>query len=156
MTVIPAVILVGAASYIYNQYYSPTPAKYEFLRGEGEICTVEYAIVTIGSDGSVSTSRVGFVSDLEGFVNDIKETDFYEGIAIESIKALRDIKTLSGFVINYNDGSFEVITPHFSITSELSLTDIGDLLEVDIYSFDKARIEAMLIKYAPPPELNQA
>lgn len=149
MTVIPALILACAAGFIYNNYFKPTPMEYGFLRGESEICSVEYAIVSFDSEGNLHTQRVGFVTDVDGFVADIKALDCYAGIPLDSFRNLRDIKTLSGFVINYTDGSFEVITPYVCLNSDLEITEIKDLLEADVYCFDKTAIQDMLIKYSP-------
>lgn len=154
MTVIPAAILAGAAGYIYKTYFSPEPMEYEFLRGESEIHSIEYAIVSFGEDGSVNTSRVGFVEDTEGFVSDIKSLDCHKGITLDSFRNLYDVKTLSGFVINYNDGSFEVITPYFCINSDLDIKEIKDILTADVYGFEKDAIFDMLKKYAPSGVIN--
>ena len=151
MTVIPALILLGAAGVLYNKYFSPQPTEYEFLRSKEEIHAIEYVHVTIGSDGSINTSRVGFVDDVDGFVADLTAIDCYKGMPLESFQSLYDIKTLSGFVINYTDGSFEVITPYFCTNSDLKLEKPEDLLTADVYVFEKDAIQKMLIKYAPGP-----
>ena len=147
--VLPALLLLGVGAYLYDSYLKPTPMDYDFLRTESEIHSVEYAIVGIGSDGSVNTQRVGFVMDVSGFIADIRKLDCYKGMPIESFQNLHDIKTLSGFVINYNDGSFEVITPYVCLNSDLKIEKPEDLLTADVYVFDKEAIKELLIKYAP-------
>lgn len=147
--VVPALILTLAAGIIYNVYLKPTPMEYGFLRGESEICSVEYAIITFDNKGYVHTDRVGFINDVDDFVNDIKALDCYAGIPLESFKDLHDIKTLSGFVINYTDGSFEIITPYVCLNSDLKINKIEDLLDADVYVFDKNGVQEMIIKYAP-------
>jgi hypothetical protein len=147
--VIPALTLMGIGVYLYDSYLKPTPTEYDFLRGESEVCTVEYAIISFGEDGSVNTQRVGFVDDVQGFVTDLKALDCYDGMPTQSLMALKDIKTLSGFVINYTDGSFEVITPYVCLNSDLKINSPEELLTAEVYVFDKDGINEMLIKYAP-------
>ena len=149
MTVIPALILIGAAGIIYNEYFKPTAMEYSFLRGESEICSVEYALVSFDEEGNLQTDRVGFIENVDEFIGDIKALDCYSGIPLESFRDLKDIKTLSGFVINYTDGSFEVITPYVCLNSDLQINELSDLLEADVYVFDKAEIQKLLKKYAP-------
>ena len=151
MTVVPALILACAVGFLYNKYFSPTPMEYELLRGEEQICSVEYSIISFGEDGSVNADRVGVVKDTDGFIADLKSTDCYRGVSVESAKNLYDIKTLHGFVINYTDGSFEVITPYFCINSDLKIERVEEILTADVYSFDKDVINEMLVKYAPTP-----
>jgi hypothetical protein len=148
MTVIPALILILGAGYIYDNYYKPVPTEYEFMRAEEEICSVEYAIVSFGEDGSVNAERVNFVENMASFVAELKEIDCYKGIPLDSIKNLYDVKTLSGFVINYTDGSFEVITPYFCVNSDLKISKIEDLLSADLYCFDKESIFNLINKYS--------
>ena len=149
--VLPALALAGVAAYLYDSYLKPTPMEYNFLRGESEICSVEYAMVSFGEDGNVRTDRVGFISDTAGFIADIKALDCYKGMPLESFGSLKDIKTLHGFVINYNDGSFEVLTPYVCLNSDIKIEKPNDLLKADVYVFDKDGLNAMLIKYAPGP-----
>ncbi len=149
MTLVPALILAGALGFVYNSYFKPVPMEYDFLRGEGEICSVEYAIVSFGNDGSVKTEGIGLVTDLEGFASDLKALDCHKGLPLDSIRNLYGIKTLSGFVINYHDGSFEVITPYFAINSDLKIEKINDILSANVYGFEKSGVQEMLKKYAP-------
>lgn len=148
MTVIPTLLLAGAAGYFYNNYFKPEPREFSFLRGEGEICSVEYAIVYFDDEGNIYTERMGFINDTPGFVADLKEIDCYSGIPLESFRSLYDIKTINGFVINYSDGSFEIITPYICLNSDLQINELEDLLDADVYVFDKAQIQDMLTKYS--------
>ena len=146
MTVIPALILAGAAGIIYNKYFSPTPMEYEFLRGESEIQSVEYAQISFAG-GDVSATTVAFVEDIEGFIADIKAIECHKGITVSSFKALSENENVRGFVINYIDGSFEVITPYVCVNSDLNITKVEDLLYADVYGFDSEAIGNLLKKY---------
>ena len=149
MTVIPALILAGAAGYFYNNYFKPEPREFSFLRGEGEICSVEYAIISFDTDGNIHSQRKGYVEDIESFVVDLKAIDCYSGIPVESFNSLYEIKSIQGFVINYNDESFEIITPYVCLNSDIKIDTVDELLNAGVYVFDKAQIQAMLTKYSP-------
>lgn len=149
MTVIPALILACAAGFLYNKYFSPTSIEYEFLRGEDQICSIEYVTVSF-ADGNVTPEHIGTIKDTDGFISDILGLEAYKGITLESFKALSESSTVDGFVINYLDGSFEVITPYVSLNSDLEIKEIPDLLEADVYGFESAAIFSLLEKYKTP------
>jgi len=149
MTVIPALILAGVAGYIYNSYFQPVPREFEFLRGEEAICSVEYARISFDGEGGVRSERLGFIEDTDGLIADLKELDCYSGITMDSFKNIADGNVISGFVINYDDGSFEVITPFVCLNSDLKIDTIEELLEADVYGFDKAEMQKLLDKYSP-------
>lgn len=149
MTVVPAILLACAGGYIYEKYFKPTPMEYDFLRGESEICSVEYSRISFGDDGSVNADRVGFVIDVQSFIAELKAAECYKGFPLDSVKSLYDDKSLSGFVINYTDGSFEIITPYFCINSDLKIEKVEEILSADVYYFDKTTVQNMLIKYSP-------
>ena len=149
MTVIPALILAGAAGFIYNSYFKPQPREYSFLRGESEICSVEYATISFDSEGNIYTDRIAFVENTDQFIADLVAIDCYSGIPFDSFKTIYETNSFSGFVINYNDESFEIITPYVCLNSDLSINKIEDLLEADVYVFDKARMQDLIYKYSP-------
>lgn len=146
MTVIPALILACAAGFLYNKYFSPTAIEYDFLRGEEQICSIEYVSVSF-ADGNVTPEHIGTVKDTNGFISDILGLECYKGITLESFKALSESSTVNGFVINYMDESFEVITPYVCLNSDLDIKEIPDLLKADVYGFDSAAIFSLLEKY---------
>lgn len=153
MTIIPALILAGAVGYIYNNYFKPTPMEYDFLRGESQICSVEYASVSF-ADGNVTTESIVLIDDIDGFTAELKASDCHKGITLQSFKALSQSSSISGFVINYHDGSFEVITPYVCVNSDLEITEISDLLNADVYGFESEAIFALIEKYGASGGVN--
>lgn len=149
MTLIPALLLALGAGFVYDNYFKPVPMEYEFLRGEKEICSVEYAIISFESDGAMLAERRGFIEDMPSFISELKSVECYSGISLESIEALYTTEQFPGFVINYNDGSFEVITPYICLNSDIRIEGVDELLHSDIYSFDRRKIIDMLAKYSP-------
>lgn len=145
--IIPALLLTGAVCIIYNMYFKPTPAEFSFLRGEENICTIEIAYVTF-SEESVKTERKCFIEDVEGFVNDLKAVDFYKGISTDSMRAIKESNRITGFVINYTDGSFEVITPYVCINSDFKISSLDEILKADLYGFDTESINNLISKYS--------
>ena len=154
MTVIPAIILSCAVGYIYTNYFKPVPKEYEFMRAESDICSVEYAIISFDEDGNVSAQGFGFVNDTEGLKNELKELDCYKGFPLDAIYNLRNGNTIPGFVINYTDGSFEMITPYFCVNSDLNITKLEDILSANVYCFNKDDIYNLIKKYSDSGNTN--
>ena len=146
LIIIPVLILGGALAAVYYTYFNPTPAEYEYLNPQSEVSMIEYANVSLES-GVVTTKSFGFVGDTAGFLADLDALECHDGLSFEAIKVLLEDQSIEGIVINYKDGSYEVITPYFSVNSETKLETVEDILNAKIYGYDVEAFRAMLQKH---------
>ena len=147
------VILVGGVlAILYVSFFNQTAAEYPFLNDASEIQSIEYAMFTYGDEGFVP-EKVGIVLDPDSFMTELKATDCHTGISIGSFMDLVNGKPIKGVVINYNDGSFDFITPYFCINSQYNPKGVMDLLSTKIYGFDEEKFDLILEKHVYAVEI---
>ena len=158
LTLIIALILIvvilvgGALAIFYFTFLHLTPAEYPFLHDSSEIKSIEYAKFTYGEEGLVP-EKVGVILDTDSFIGELKAADCHTGIDFGGLKDLVNGKTIEGVVINYNDGSFDFITPYICVNSNYNPKGISELLGTRIYGFDEAQFGLVLEKYIFSVEL---
>ena len=146
LIIIPVLILGGAVATVYYVYFNPQPAEYQFLNPAEEIVSIEYADVSF-TGGVIKADGFGFVKNTEGLMTDLAQLDCHEGVSFEAIETLANDLSVKGFVVNYADGSYEIITPYVSVNSELTIEEIQDVLEVKIYGYDVEAFDNLFNKY---------
>lgn len=146
LILIPVLILGGALAAVYFTYFNPQPAEYSYLNPVEEIVSIEFAEVSF-TDGNVSANGIGFIEDIEGFMDDLNSLDCHEGLSIDAIVTLVKTQEADGLVINYADGSYEIITPYVCVNSELSIQSVEDVLNMNIYGYDVEQFKNMLEGY---------
>ncbi len=146
MTIVPALILGGAVGILYHKYFSPQPIEFDFLRGREEIHSIEYVNVSF-ENGDVQAVGIALVEDIDGFANDLMALECHKGIDRSSFKALYELDTVKGFLINYNDGSIEIFTPYVCLNSDLNIKEVKDILTADVYGFSADEFYRLIEKY---------
>ena len=146
LIIIPVLLLGGAVATIYYVYFNPQPAEYQFLNPAEEIDSIEYADVSF-TGGVIKAEGFGFVKNTESLMADLDGLDCHEGVSFEAIETLAKDLTVKGFVVNYTDGSYEIITPYISVNSELTIEEIQDILEARIYGYNVEAFDKLFNKY---------
>ena len=133
-------VALGAVVYILS---APTPLDYPYMHPAEDISSIEFAEISING-GEIDVNGIGFITDREALIEDINNLQRNSKHMTDIFKNVANMKELEGIVINYNDGSFEIITAYVNLKSAgAGTTDF----EIDVYLFDMDAFGAMLDEY---------
>lgn len=135
LIVIPALILGGALAAVYFTCFNPQPASYPYLHERAEITSIQFAEVNF-EGGNVNTTALGLVDDVDDMMDDLASLRCHKGLSLDAISVLAKEASVSGLVINYSDGTYEVITAYVSVNSTLKITNLSELLSLQVYGYD--------------------
>lgn len=137
LILIPVMLVAAVFGFVYFTFFNPQPADYPYLHSQAEIVSIEFASVSF-EEGTLKAEGFGFVSDVEQAMTDLEVLECKDGLTLDGVSTLVNEKSVDGLIINYSDGSFEIITPYASINSSLKIETIEDVMSLKIYTFDPA------------------
>ena len=144
---IPALILGGIGAAVYFTFFNPTPSEYPLLHTLADVESVEYAYVKL-VDGELQGIGRGYVEDVDAFMADFLAIDCYDGLSLDAINEIvNEEATIDGFIINYADGSYEIVSIYISANSTLKVDSIFNLFGQKFYSFDQDSFKSLIDNY---------
>ena len=147
LILVPTIVLGGLAGIVYFTFFNPTPTEYPLLHSVEDVVSVEYAHVKL-VEGELQGVGLGYVEDIDAFMTDFLSVDCYDGISYNSVsKITSDSITIDGFIINYADGSYEIVSIYISANSTLSVDSLADLFKQKFYSFDQEGFKSLIDTY---------
>ncbi len=148
LILIPLILVGSMGAILYFTYFNVQPtAQYTFLQDEGQIQSIECARFTFSEEG-LTPEKVGIVLDTDAFMTDLNAIECHTGIDVNDFKNLVNGQTVDGVIINYTDGSFDIVTPYICVNSTFNPTTIAELLGTKIYGFEKASFAALIDQYS--------
>ena len=143
LVLIPVIILGVLFGLLAYKLSAPTPMDYPYLHSTDEIESIEFAEISF-EGGVINADGIGFIKDHETFLNDLNNLPRNSKPVLEIINNMANTKELEGIIINYKDGSFEIITAYVNLKSAGVAS--GDF-KIGFYTFDNDAFGEMLDEY---------